>query len=149
MKKQIDSARESIGRNVIFYTTVSGACTICVASGYLDSINNISTYYNCPECSGSYWKNSKVGTEVLARVHWVTDEAVTATPGGKYYLGDATVTIEKSHLELAMACQSETGTVEVDGREMTITRIQPIGAFDISRYRVILTGTGSRPNVTG
>lgn len=147
MKKQIDSTRESIGRNVTFYTTVSGACSICVASGYLDSINNISTYFNCPECSGAYWKHTKVAHEVLARVHWVTDEAITATPGGKYYLGDATATIDESYLSLAMACQNETGTVDVDGREMTITKIQPIGAFDITRYRVILTGTGGRPNI--
>ena len=147
MKRQIDGAREAIGRTISMFVTEHTACTLCSASGYLDTYNNVSTYVTCPVCKGAYWLDIPVANEVLARVHWITDEAVTATPGGKYYLGDATATVDESYLELAMQCQSESGTVVVDGRTLTITKIQPVGAFDVTRYRLILTNTGGRPQV--
>jgi hypothetical protein len=83
IKAQIDGVRARIGRNVTVYTPSTIACTICVASGYLDTISNTSWYTTCPECRGSYWHTALTGTEILARVHWTSNEAITATPGGK------------------------------------------------------------------
>lgn len=145
MKQQIDSARESIGRNVTFYTVDKSACPLCLSGNLYDPITDNSFNVFCSVCKGSYWVNVAVGTEVLARVHWISDEGVTATPGGKYYLGDATVTVEKSYLDLAERCQDDGGKVLVDGHSMQISKIIPFGAFDITRYRVILKNMGDRP----
>jgi hypothetical protein len=87
-----------------------------------------------------------VANEVLARVHWVNDEAITATPGGKYFMGEATLTINIDDLEIAEQCQSESGKVYVDNHHMQITKIIPMGAPDINRYRVILKNMGDRPD---
>lgn len=146
LKQQIDSVREAIGRNVIFYTTTSSACPVCVASGGLyDSLNDNSFYINCPTCQGAYWIKTLVENEILARVHWVNDEAVTATPGGKYFLGEATVTIDTKYLSIAEQTQTESGKVVVDSHDMQITKIIPMGAPGINRYRVVLKNTGDRP----
>lgn len=145
IKKQIDSARVSIGRDVTFYTTTQTSCYLCVASGYYDPVNDTSYYIVCPVCKGNYWLETVSPNVVLARVHWVNDEAIRATPGGKYFTGEATVTIDKDYLSLAQQCQSESGKVVVDDHDMQITKIIPFGAPDITRYRVILRNMGDRP----
>ena len=145
IKSQIDSVRDSIGRNVIFYTTSKSACPICVSANLYDAASDTSFNVICPQCKGAYWLLTAVANEILARVHWVNDEAITATPGGKYYIGDATVTVDEIYLDLIQACQSESGKVSVDGHDMQITRIIPFGAPAISRYRVVLRNMGDRP----
>ncbi len=145
IKKQIDEVREQIGRTVIFYTVDSSACPLCDSGNLYDVVNDTSFNTLCAVCSGAYWLQTAVENEVLARVHWVNDEAITATPGGKYYTGEATVTIDESYRELAEQCQNEGGKVLVDGHSMQITRIIPFGAPAISRYRVILKNMGDRP----
>jgi len=91
-----------------------------------------------------FWLENAIGVEVLARVHWVNDEAITATPGGKYYLGQATLTINIDDLETAQRTESEGGKVVIDDHNMQITKIIPMGAPDINRYRVICNGMGDR-----
>lgn len=145
IKATIDSVRENIGRYVTFYTVALSACPLCASNNLYDPVGDVSFNIMCPTCKGSYWIEQAVGTEVLARVHWVNDEAVTATPGGKYYLGEATLTINIADLELAEQTQSEAGKVVVDGHSMTITKIIPMGAPDINRYRIILKNMGDRP----
>ena len=145
IKQQIDSVRESIGRNVIFYTVSKSACPLCVTGNLYDVVNDNSFNTVCPTCKGTYWLEAAVANEVLARVHWVNDEAITATPGGKYYIGEATVTVDESYLSLAEQCQAESGKVLVDGHSMQITRIIPFGAPEITRYRVVLKNMGDRP----
>lgn len=145
IKQQIDSVREQIGRIVIFYTVAKSACPLCLADNLYDVVNDNSFNVVCPTCQGTYWLETAVENEVLARVHWVNDEAITATPGGKYYIGEATVTIDVSYLSLAEQCQSESGKVLVDGHSMQITRIIPFGAPEITRYRVVLKNMGDRP----
>ena len=145
IKQQIDEVREAIGRTVTFYTVSGTACSICVASGYYDPVNNTSYYIVCPICKGNYWVNTSVPNEILARIHWVNDEAITATPGGKYYVGEATVTIDEKYLTIAEQCQTESGKVLVDSHDMQISRIIPFGAPEISRYRVVLRNMGDRP----
>lgn len=145
IKAQIDGVRARIGRDVeVFYPSTS-ACSICVASGYLDAISNTSWYTTCPICQGSYWLATINSETILARVHWVSNEGITATPGGKYFLGDAQITVDPEHHSLLQSAQSEQGKVIVDGQEFQILRINPLGAPEINRIRAILRGKGGRP----
>lgn len=145
LKAQIDSVRETIGRIVEIYTPSNTACVLCVASGYYDPVSDTSYYITCPVCAGSYWRESVTATEVLARIHWVSNEAITATPGGKYFLGDAQITVDPSYRTLLESAQNEAGKVVVDGQAMQIIRINPMGAPEINRVRAILKGMGNRP----
>lgn len=145
IKRQIDSARISIGRDVTFYTTDKAACSLCLASGFYNSLADTTFYFNCPVCSGNYWIPTVSGHVVLARVHWTNDEAVTASPGGKYFLGDATVTVDPSYRTLAEETQSLDGKVVVDNHDMQIIKIIPLGAPEPNRYRVVLKNSGERP----
>lgn len=145
VKNTIDSVRENIGRYVTFYTAILTACPLCVTDDLYDPVNDVSFNILCPQCKGVYWLEEAVGTEVLARVHWVNDEQITATSGGKYWVGEANLTINIDDLEIAETCQSESGKVVVDNHSMQITRIIPFGAPDINRYRIILKNMGDRP----
>lgn len=145
IKRQIDSARVSIGRNVSFYTTERTACTLCTPSGYYNSHTDSTLYFNCPVCSGAYWLLAETEHIILARVHWTNDEALDTTPGGKYFVGDATVTVDPAYRTIAEAAQNEDGKVVVDGHDMQIIKIIPLGAPDPNRYRVVLKGQGERP----
>lgn len=145
MKSKIDEVREAIGRDVTFYTSAETACPLCTASGYLDPQSGGSYYYMCPTCSGSGYTSTVEATVVNARVHWNNDELRTATPGGKYYVGEATLGIDIPYLDLAERTQNESGKVVVDGHDMQITKIVPVGAPIINRYRIILRNMGDRP----
>jgi hypothetical protein len=145
MRAQINSVREEIGREVEFHVPGTTQCNLCVASGYYDAATDSTTYFTCPVCSGQFYLPTSSQTLIIARVHWTMDEAVTATPGGKYYLGDAQLTIEDKYLSIAQASQSERGKVVVDGHDMNITRITPVGAF-ANRYRLICSNFGNRPS---
>lgn len=116
-----------------------------MASGYYDNINNTTFDFTCPVCDGLYYLKTYSTDTILARVHWTSDEGRTATPGGKYYTGDAQFHIEDKYLSIAEAAQVEGGKVIVDGHDMTITKIIPTGEAGINRYRVIATNTGKRP----
>lgn len=144
IKDQIDAVRDEIGRFITLRYPQTSACSICVASGYLDTISNTSWYTLCPECSGNYWVGSIEEREVLARVHWVSNEAITATPGGKHYLGDAHITVDPSEREFLVRAQADGGSVVVDEQEFSIHKINPMGTPTINRIRAILIGEGSR-----
>lgn len=146
VKDTIDSVRENIGRYATFYTVDLSACPLCVTNDLYDPVNDVSFNIYCPTCSGKYWTEQAVGHEILARVHWVNDEQITATPGGKYWIGEATLTINIADIDIAEQCQNESGKVVVDGHDMQIVRIIPLGAPDINRYRVILKNMGDRPD---
>lgn len=145
IQDRIDEVRGYIGRTVTFKVPGTTACTLCVASGYYDTVNDTTTYFTCPVCAGQYYMPTTVDTDVLARVHWTNDEAVTATPGGKFFVGDASIHVNPEFLSLAESTESERGTILVDGHTMTITKIIPQGAPTINRYRLILKGDGHRP----
>ena len=144
IKEQIDSVREAIGRDVTFYSVTRASCSLCTASGYYDTVNDTTYYFNCPVCRGQYWIDTQVGTNVLARIRWSNDQAITATPGGRYYLGDATATIEDKYLPIAELAFKDTGKVLVDSHEMQIIKIIPEGAVSLNRYKVILKGYGDK-----
>jgi hypothetical protein len=145
IKRQIDAVRESIGRDVTFYTEDRTACTLCLPSGFYNPATNSTVFYNCPVCAGNYYLDTVTTHDILARVHWTNDEAVNSSPGGKYFIGDATATIDALDRSVAEDCFTGQGRVNVDGHTMFITKIIPMGAPEPNRYRVVLKNSGSRP----
>ena len=147
IKDQIDAVRDDIGRNVTIYYPNSTACVECAASGYYDPVGGASWNITCPQCNGLYWKQSVDNIDILARIHWVSNEGISATPGGKYFLGDAHITVDPTYMSLLQSAQNEIGKVVVDGQDMQIIRINPLGAPDITRVRAILKGMGQRRTI--
>lgn len=146
LRAKIDNFRQQIGRNITFQVSSNEPCSLCSASGYFDSQNQTTTYFTCPVCHGQYYMPTTTETEVLARIHWVSDQAITATPGGKYFIGDCNVHIEPEYRTLAESVQNnDRNRVIVDGHTMQITKIIPQGAPTINRIRLILSNTGQRP----
>lgn len=145
IKHEIDSLRSGIGRTIFVYTPTRNPCSICTLGGYYDSISDKSVFVRCPECAGEFWRNDLEEHEVLARVHWTTNEAINITPGGKYFTGDAYAVIDPSYHEVVQQAQEPGGKVVIDGQEMTILRISPEGVTTINRYKLILKGAGKRP----
>lgn len=145
IRQDIDNLRADIGRDIYFYVSTQTDCSLCTASGYYDALSDSSYYITCPICSGSYYTNSATITTVNARIRWTNDEAITATPAGKYYAGDATAHIEPEYLSLAEAAQAESGKVVVDGHNMRINKIIPLGTITTNRIRLILVNSGERP----
>lgn len=70
-----------------------------------------------------------------------------ATPGGKYFLGDAQITVDPCHTEVFQSAQNDAGKVVVDKQDMQIMRINPMGAPEINRVRIVLKGMGGRREV--
>lgn len=145
IKSDIDRLRGDIGRDVKFYVSNNSPCSLCTASGYYDAASNSTYYTTCPVCSGLFYLNTATITVVNARVRWTSDEAITATPAGKYFAGDATLHIDPKYLVLAQASQSESGKVEVDGHDMQINKIIPLGTIETNRLRIVLVNSGERP----
>jgi hypothetical protein len=145
IRQIINGVREEIGRYVTFHTSAMSACPLCTASGYYDSINDNTYYFTCPICNGKYYLPVTTQTEVLARVHWTNAEGITATPGGKFFTGTASITIEDKYYSIAESTQTNEGKVVVDGYSMSITKIIPEGAPETNRYRVVLQNQGGRP----
>jgi hypothetical protein len=144
IKEKIDSVRETIGRNVSIYTPTRNACVRCTVSGFYDATSDKSISFTCPECKGFFWKREFTETVILARVHWTSNEAIAVTPGGKYFSGDAYIHVDPEYHTLLQTAQNG-GKVVVDGQEMSIIRINPVGAPVTNRYRAILKGAGSQP----
>jgi hypothetical protein len=144
IKEQIDTVRDEIGRDVSIYVPIRSACVRCTVSGFYDTISDHSIFFTCPECKGTFWKNGLEETTILARVHWTANEAINVTAGGKYYSGDAYIHVDPSYHTLLQTCASG-GKVVVDGQDMTIIKINPVGAPKINRYRAILKSSGSTP----
>lgn len=110
-------------------------------------MSNSSWNITCPQCAGTGWLETVDSEDVLARVHWVSNEGIVATPGGKYFLGDAHITVDPCHTELFQSAQNEAGKVVVDSQDMQIMRINPMGAPEINRVRIILKSMGNRREV--
>lgn len=129
MKDIIDEVRAQIGRIIIFHVPNTHA--------------PLDGFYN--PVTDTRYQMTVTDYEVLARVHWTNDEAITATSGGKYFQGEAYAVIDPSYLSIAEGAQQEGGSVTVDSHEMAVSKIIPVGAPIINRYRLILVGTGQRP----
>ena len=144
IREKIDAGREQIGRSVSIFTPTRNACVRCTASGLYDAISDKSIFFTCPECKGFFWKQEYTETVILARVHWTSNEAIAVTPGGKYFSGDAYIHVVPEYHTLLQTAQNG-GKVVVDGQEMSIIRINPVGAPVTNRYRAILRGAGNQP----
>lgn len=144
IREKIDAAREQIGKSITVYTPSVTACVRCTASGFYDSISSKSVFFTCPECQGAYWIKGYTETAITARVHWTSNEGITATPGGKYFTGDAYAHVEPEYQSLFQEAQ-EGGKVRVDGTDMSVLRINPQGTPETNRLKIILRGVGSRP----
>lgn len=142
IKQKVDAVREQIGRTVVVNTPAVTGCSICVPSGYLDTFSNTSTYIKCPVCRGSYWVETMEQTTLLARVHWVADEGMGVTPGGKFFVGEASMHVDPSYHSLMQETQAK-GFITIDGQEMQIVRIDPRG-LDINRLRIVLRSRGTK-----
>jgi hypothetical protein len=145
IRHDIDNLRGDIGRDIYFYVNSQSPCSLCTASGYHDTATDTSFYITCPICKGAYYTLAATVTTVNARIRWTNDEAITATPAGKYYAGDATAHIEPEYLSLAESAQLESGKVVVDGHNMRINKIIPLGTITTNRIRLILVNSGERP----
>lgn len=145
IKGDIDKFRTEIGRDILVYTPARNPCSICTTGGFYDSISDKSTYIKCPECKGVFWRDDVTEHTIQARVHWTTNEAMNITPGGRYFTGDAYAVVDPEYHSVIQAAQEPGGKVKIDGQELTITRINPEGAATINRYKVILLGSGKRP----
>src|ERR1035437_3896482 len=128
IKSKIDYVREQVGREVIFYTPNTPL---------------VNTYVN-PVTDTSF-NQTTTANVILARIHWTNDEQITATPGGKYFVGDCQIHIDPMYQSIAEVAQAEGGKVVVDGHDMSITKIIPVGASSINRIRIILVSMGARP----
>lgn len=129
----INAIRGAIGREVLFNTTVSvSGCSNCS----LDPVNNLSTNYNCPVCSGLYWISTFSGVSISGHVRWGPADDPDPRPGGVVFTGDCVVTIE--HTPANMAVVQAANYVTVDGRKMNIKRHTWRGHKDINRIRIEL-----------
>jgi hypothetical protein len=143
--KQVETVKlGEISRDITLYTNSKAACPVCSEANDYDATADASYNIVCAVCKGAYWVITQVANLVPARVHWTNDEFVTATPGGKYYVGEVHAKIDAAYLSLAQACQSFDSRVTVDGQEMTISRIVPLGTIEILQYQLILKGAGSK-----
>ncbi len=90
-EETIDAIRNAIGRNITILVTVSGiACSIC----NLNPISNLSTDPFCPECGGTYWKNTTSGYVVNAHVAIGEIDLPWRVEGGYIQRGEALVQIK-------------------------------------------------------
>lgn len=134
IKSKIDEVRGEIGRYVTFYTPVTGSNSDFVASGIYNPLTYTGYLVTLEE------------TEVLARIHWAGDERITATPGGKYYVGECTLGIDPAYHDLAQRCMNASeGKVKVDEKFLTIFSIDPVGAPTVNRLKVVCKSIGSKP----
>jgi len=140
-----DTILPGIQRIIYLYTTSKSACPTCLAATDYDSVNDCSFNPKCAICKGAYWVLTEVANAVPARIRWTNDQNITATPGGKYYVGDATAKIGLKYYDLAMSCQTFTGHVLVDGHDMTISKIVPVGTPIITQYHLVLKNMGNSP----
>lgn len=89
----IDAIRETIGREITIYVSVSG--TACPASGcFLDPITGLSTNPFCPVCSGFHWINTLSGYPVQSHLHYGNIDLPVWTPGGYIVEGDLVAQIK-------------------------------------------------------
>lgn len=90
-KEIIDEIRETIGRPIEIFVTVSGElCPICT----LDPIKNKSVNPFCPVCSGVGYLNTVSGYETLAHIRWGRVNDDVFYPGARIVTGDCKATIE-------------------------------------------------------
>jgi hypothetical protein len=129
----IDSVRDAIGREVVFYIVASSTpCPICV----LDPITDTSTNSFCPVCSGEYWIPIYSGVSILSHITWGGTDALQWQTGGQLFDGDCRVQIKYTPSNVLVI--DEFKWVEVDGHRMTKIKVLPRGVQQLNRLLIDL-----------
>jgi hypothetical protein len=129
----IDSVRDAIGREVVFYIVASSTpCPICV----LDPITDTSTNSFCPVCSGEYWIPIYSGVSILSHITWRRTDALQWQTGGQLFDGDCRVQIKYTPSNVLVI--DEFKWVEVDGHRMTKIKVLPRGVQQLNRLLIDL-----------
>ena len=131
----IDEIRDTIGRDVTFYHTVSGIP--CPVSGCdLDPVTQLSTNQFCDSCLGDYWINTTSGITVIAHVRMKNVDVPVWTVGGFIIDGDALVQIKYTQTMEDVVNSSE--YILVDNREFVKKDISLRGVPSVNRIVVTL-----------
>lgn len=131
----IDAIRNTIGRDITIFTTVSGIP--CPASGCdLNPVTNLSTNQFCPVCSGSYWINTTSGVVLKAHIRTKEVDVPVWEVGGRIVDGDALVQIKYTIANMDYVNNSE--YFLVDTREYIKKNIDLRGVPEINRILVSL-----------
>lgn len=132
-KNVVDSIREAIGREVIWYVVASSIpCPVCE----LDPITNTSTDSFCPTCSGEYWIRVYSGVSISGHITWGYSEQLGWVTGGQLDEGECRVQIEYTDDNLSTV--NNANYVEVDGKTMQIVNKKLRGVKSINRILVDL-----------
>jgi hypothetical protein len=136
----IEEIRNAIGRPVIFNIRVSGIG--CTYSGcFLDPITNLSVDPWCPECHGTYWKDTISGITISGHVLWGTAESPYIRSGGIIPEGDCKVTIVFSSVNEKYVKDAE-GFI-VDGKSMSLKSYRLRGVPTPNRLAIFMTEEGN------
>lgn len=131
----IDAIRNTIGRDITIYSTVSGIpCPN--PNDSLDPVTGLSTNQFCPICSGNYWINTTSGLTLKAHVITKGVDTPNWQSGGIVLEGDAAVQIKYTVANFNAINTSK--YIEVDGREYIKKDLSLRGVPDINRIVVTL-----------
>jgi hypothetical protein len=134
----IDAIRDTIGREITIYVSVSG--TACPASGcFLDPITNLSTNPFCPVCSGFHWINTISGYPIGAHIHYGLVDLPVWTPGGYIVEGDTVVQIKYTIANVNAVEHAK--SYLVDGKSYIQSKVSYRGVPNLNRILVNLEET--------
>jgi len=132
-KDVIDEIRETIGREITVYVTVTGVpCSICT----LDPATELSTDPYCLECGGNYYKETLSAWVCSAHVRWLKVDQPLWTPGGIIDRGDCYITIAYSGVALANIKKSH--HFVVDDEDLYMKHYILKGVPTLNRIKVTL-----------
>lgn len=126
-KQTISDIINADGRDVVFYTYSSYACSACS----LDPITNTSTDSFCLVCSGLYWIPVYSGHTYKAHVTWKFADYKDWSTGGWVFVGDGIVKVLLSGN--IMDVINSTKYVVVDNKQVTIEKITLLGVPEVNR----------------
>jgi hypothetical protein len=129
----IDSIRGAIGRETIWYTTISSA--VCHVCG-IDPVTNTALDSFCPTCSGIGYLYTYSGTSITGHVTWGFSEHLGWTAGGQLYEGDCRVQVKNTPRNVTVIENVE--WVDVDGKDMQIVKKILRGVPTVNRILVDL-----------
>lgn len=131
----IDKIRNTVGRDITIYSTVSGIP--CTESGCeLNPVTNLSTDQYCPTCSGEYWINDVSGLTLTAHVVMRNIDTPVWEVGGRIVEGDALVQLKLTETTVSAVNNSE--YYIVDSRRFIKNNIVLRGVPEPNRILVTL-----------
>jgi hypothetical protein len=125
----IETIINTIGRDVIFYTSTASGCTASGCS--LDPVTNTSTNSFCLVCSGIYWIPTWSGHVIKAHVTWKYSDEFQFNTGGQTFRGDGIIKIMYSGPYMNIVNSAK--YVGVDGKQVNIEKVTLLGVPSINR----------------